>query len=626
MCKTHGSRLGPGWVLLVVLLSVWLPGAAMAQTQQQGADAKARGADRLRFDYVGYRPARYETEFLHEPQNERPNRGGLIYAYFTNTSDKPIRLAFWRANGHDESYWRLGGFLAWDRVYGKVLDPGELGLLEIDAVSEDFAEGEPFSFAYIGRPSWSPVGSVETELRVNPIQITYIRVLPGLGELEVHVRNRGQEKVTLESLEIVGHVVKAVSWVGQTMDGPSRAIARLELEQPLASAGLLVAKLAVKNGQDTRPVYAHRRAFADWFPIGCWSNKPDTYALLRRLHIDTCVHGGRAEDEFYSGIAPKYGFRTMVPSGGPDVDQLRSLGDHPAVACWMLADEPDWGTAPNIMLFVDRIVRRYNHTKPTFITLCRNVKFFEYAPICDIPCMDHYCVTAPTSSKWPKFYGTHLEETAYYTRDLKYASEPKPIWVWSQAIATWSERPKRPVPTPNELAAQLVLNLGRGAKGIIWFNYEHNVAQRYPDVRQAMQRWGRVLRLTRDDFLAAEPIETSVKTPEKVDVAPLASWDKLLLCVTNLDYEIHDQAYPFTTHKDVQVSMTLPEWIDPAVALEVAPDGVSRVPFNVKRGRVEVELGDLEVAKVIVLANDPAAASTYGRVYERVLQEEHREF
>ena len=166
-----------------------------------------------------------------------------------------------------------------------------------------------------------------------------------------------------------------------------------------------------------------------------------------------------------------------------DVDQVRELSGSPHVACWMIQDEPDWSIPATSVLLADQSVRAIDSTHPTMVTLCRNVKFFEYAPIPDIACMDHYCVTAPSSSAWPHPWGTRLEETAHYTSDLKAAAEPRPIWVWTQGVANWTERPARPVPTVEELSAQLVLNLSRGAKGILWFVYDAALGKRYPDVR-----------------------------------------------------------------------------------------------------------------------------------------------
>jgi len=594
--------------------------------QEQPDEAKqGRGkAAPLRFDYVGYRAARWEQEKVMEPQNERPNRGGLANVYFTNVSEKPVSLRFWRLNGEDASYYRLGGFIAWDRLLKGTIAPGEMTVLEIDGISEDFAPGKPFRFGYVGH-DWRSKGTVRSVLKEDTAEISYIRVLPGMKEVEIHVRHTGEETIGLESVEIVGVETKNERWRTRKLAGPSHAIARLETESPITPSQLLIVKLTVKSGDRTREVYAHRRAFEDWFPIGTWSSEPDKLTILRHHHIETIIKGGRADDPFYSKDAERYGLRTIVPVGvTPDVDTIRSLGAHPVVACWMLTDEPDWSDTPTAILMSDTITRQYNSTKPTFVTLCRNVKFFEYASIVDIPCMDHYSVTAPSSSRWPKPYGTRLEETAYYTRDLKAASEPKPIWIWSQGIASWEERPKRPVPTPDEFAAQLILNLGRGAKGILWFNFELDMGEKYPDTRDAIRNWGRVLRVMRDDLIGSEPVDAKVQAPSKVDVAPLVAWDKLILAVTNLDYEISDTAYPWRAAKNVNMSVDLPEWIHPEMALVVAPEGIKPLPVRVSSGRVEVPIGDLKVCQLVVLCNDANDLRRYEERYQQALADEQR--
>ena len=610
-----------------LLLCLLVAGPAFGQTLQVGGDAKATGANRVRIDYVGYRAARCNTTDIVEPQNERPNQGGLVHVYYTNVSEKPLRLAFWRANGEDESHWLLGGSLAWHRAWNTSLEPGESGILEINAVSPEFGPGKPFSFSWVDRETWRPVGGAKTDLVESPVQIALIRVMAGMRDLEVHIRNGGEKDVRLESVDVMRHPADDVQWAERKLDAGTNSIARLKLKEPLQPSEYVVVRLDYVSGGETRCVYAHRRAFEDEFPIGVWTATPDTYQLLRRLHVDTVIEGGAADNEFYSQAVPRYGFRTIASTGMPvDVDSVRSLSGHPALRTWMLRDEPDWSIEPNVMLFVDDTVRKYDSTRPTFITLCRNVKFFEYASICDIPCMDHYSVTAPSSSKWPHPYGTRLEETAIYTEDLKAASEPKPIWVWSQAIASWDQRPKRPVPTPDELAAQLLLNLGRGAKGIIWFNYEHEVGEKFQDTRQAMQDWGRVMRLARANLLGAEPYDARVKTADKIDAASLASWDSAVLCITNLDYQIDPEAYPFKLREDVRVEFTLPSWIDPKCAIAVEPGGVREVPFKVRGNRATVEAGDIKVGTLILLDNNPAFPTDLQKQYQAILHDEHKEY
>ena len=94
------------------------------------------------------------------------------------------------------------------------------------------------------------------------------------------------------------------------------------------------------------------------------------------------------------------------------------------------------------------------------------------------------CVTAPSTSQWPNVFGTRLEETGIYTRDLKMASEPKPIWVWSQGLFDWDEQPEQSVPTPEELGVQLVQNIGNGTKGILWFTFREGPGQQFPATKR----------------------------------------------------------------------------------------------------------------------------------------------
>ncbi len=611
----------------VTLVALILVGASAAQTPQRGASTEVGQRLPIRVDRIEYRPARWETEALREVEQDTPNRGGLVHVYLTNVSDRERSLRYYRLNDKDESHWLLGRFLAWHRWYDRGLAPGESTVLEINAVSDEFAPGKPLDFAIVD-DTWMPVGFGKTTLVAEPVRVASIVMPQNLSELIFHVRYNGKGTVRFTSAEVVGHGATALTWTSPGGAGPAHTIGRLTLAQPMAPSELLILRIGVEENGEERFVYAHRRAHTSLFPIGTWSGDKDTYPDQRRIHIDTLVEGGTRESPFYAELVGKYGFRTMVHASGvgPSIDTLRSLGDHPAVSCWMLQDEPDWSMLPSDMLMKDESTKEINRTVPTMITLCRNVKFFEYASIPDIPCHDHYCVGAPTSSEWPHVYGTRLEETGYYTRDLKEASEPKPIWVWSQGIADWSERPKRYCPTPDEIAAQLMFNIGRGAKGILWFNYSAKEAKKFPDAVAAMRDWGRVLRVVRDDLLVSDPVVLNINAPEKLDVAPLVTEDRLLLCLTNQNYEIHPEAYPFTAHERVHLETSLPPWIAPQAVVAVSPDGVRPLNFQKTDHSVRIHVGTVRVCELVVLMNDPASEARYREVYDAALADESAEF
>ena len=591
-----------------------------------GGPMGAAGGQNLRLEYVECRPAVWETEHVQEYESERPNEGGLVYAYARNVGETPLRLRGWRLNGRDGASWRMAGQVVWDRLAPEQLAPGQVAVLEVCGVTPDFRPGQPCALGF-STEDWRRGARVQTEFRHDPVQIALIRALPGLQAVEVHLRNDGVKSAQVGEPAVEGVGSEGVELRAPTVLPGMTTIARVKLARALTPGELVIVSAPIIEGAATRTIYAHRRAYEDVFPIGTWGADESRYTVQRQHHIDTCVRGADPSDPLLTHDAARFGYRALVHTGiFPNIDGIRGLRENPHVSCWMPHDEPDWTKPPQWLYLSTEITRQEGPQKPILLTLCRNVKFFEYAGLADIPCMDHYSVTAPSSSRWPTPYGTRLEETAYYTRDLKVAAEPKPVWVWTQGLHLWDERPKRPIPTPAELAAQLILNLGRGAKGILWFTFSEEAGARYPDVQAAVQQWGRVLELARPHLLGAEPYDAQPIAPERVDVAALAAWDRVFLAVTNLDYEIHDEAYPFTPARAVTLSLRYPEWAPPVAALALDPDGVRRLPCRTADGRAVVEIGDLEVCRLLVLVTTEADLAAYEQAYLDTLAQETREY
>lgn len=613
-----------------------LPEKQLAQWKET-TSRRRRGFRRrtgLRIDYVRYRRARWEKEKVKELDISRVNEGGMVYVYFTNTSESGDGLRDWRLNGRGNGSFRQDYHIAWERTLASShvndpqrIEPGDVGVLEICGTSDDFAPGKPFRFSQsLGRGGAG--GSIETTLQEDPVQISFIRILPEMDVIEVHFRNTGDTAAAIKGLVVNGAAPASVDWAAITLSAQGNGIARAKLAAKLATGGLVVVGLTIEQAGETRMVCGHRRAFPDFYPIGTWGIGGYEPAEVRHMHIDTCIQGGHSTDSFYSELIPRYGFRTLVHTGIiPKVDVLRDLGAHPALGAWMVQDEPDSNRTAQQVAQAVEATHAYDSRKPTMITLCRMHKYFEFAGLPDIPVQDHYCVGAPSSSRWPRRYGTRLEETAYYTRDLKWAAEPKPIWVWSQGLFDWGSRRKQPVPTPDELGAQLLFNVGRGAKGILWFTIKHHVGVKYPATRDAIKGWGRVLDITRHDLLSAEPLQAPINAPEKIDAVGLVGWDRLFLFVINQDYEIHDEAYPWTPARGVTIDMNLPEWLRPKAAVSVAPDGVSPVTFTkMAGGSARLTLDVLRVGQLIVLCNNPNSLAQYRDAYTKTIAFESKSF
>ena len=446
--------------------------------------------------------------------------------------------------------------------------------------------------------------------------------------MDVHIRNSGGEFIKIEEVEIIGKQKLKSNILGRTLSPSGHAIASVDLKRALNESELVIIKIKINDGGEIRSVMTHRRAFVDYFPIGTWGAKQADYLIQRQHHIDTCVEGSDLESEFYKINSRLYGYKSLATINYNNTHSLRINGKKNSIACLQLSDEPDWVTHPQQVLLQDSIARNAYPYAPTMTTLCRNVTFFEYAPIVDLPCMDHYCVTAPSTSKWPFPYGTKLEETGYYTKDLKVASEPKPIWVWSQGLFDWDERPNQTVPTPEELAVQLVQNIGYGAKGILWFTFRKNPGMQYPETRNAIREWGRVLRLIREDILGSEPIlHENIVSPANVDAMALVNNNKLILCVTNKDYNMHQNGYKFNMHEKTEIKISLPSWISPKNIVKILPKGIKEMDCNYDNsGNVTIEIDNLRDAMVIVISNNEQSGNAFKARFKSLLLDEKRDF
>jgi len=94
--------------------------------------------------------------------------------------------------------------------------------------------------------------------------------------------------------------------------------------------------------------------------------------------------------------------------------------------------------------------------------------------------------------------------------------------------------------------------------------------------------------------------------------------------LTNLDYEIHPEAYPFDTRKKVMVEVDLLPWIDAQAAARINPGGVEAGELKVNGARATVAAGDLEAAAAVVLLQDPAEIEQLKEAFEAIVAEEKK--
>jgi len=588
--------------------------------QGEGSGQADKGLP-VEIQHLAFRPARWEEKALTEVVNERRNEGGLVFVYYTNTSDKPVRLREWFMNEREGGHFRLAYDIAWDRRYTETIQPGETTVIEICGTSEDFQTGKAANFSILGR-NWRPVARWSGNFLDEKVRISSMVIDSSLKKITLHIRNLTGKQSRIRSVSVEGREMDTHWLSSDRLERKGHVVAQLGLVESLAPGQLVIVKAELEMEGEITSVYSHRNAYADYFPNGTWGIKEEQYEDAQRHHLNTMVRGGRSTDPFFAADYLSTGLKAMPHTGiYPDVEMIRDLEDHPAVACWYLQDEPDWNKTSQLVMACNTMTRKLSVKKPTLLTLCRNVKFFEYAFIPDIPCHDHYSVTAPTTSKWPHLYGTRLEETGYYTADLKHASEPKPVWTWTQGLHLWDERPKMPLPSPEELGAQLFFNLGRGAKGNLWFTFRENAGRLYPETRKALQRYSRLVRMLEKDLLLSDPYHGQRSSSASIDVAPLVSPDKMIVFITNTDYDIRDTAYLWRDARDVEVRMEIPDWFLPEEAFELDPStGIKNITWKPGHKEISFVIPEIHMGTVVVFSRGKGTAEEYSKHFSSLLQ------
>lgn len=579
------------------------------------------GSDQLKIEKIVFRPAQWEQEHLREERNERPNRGGLVFVYYKNTSDQVIQIARFLINQKEQGYYTQSGEVAWTRHYGDKIHPGETKAYEINAVSDLFSEGKDFSFTLLDRRSWSAIASEKVALEKEQLRITSIIWQEDLRQFTLHLQNDSDKKWDFKKLRISGKKIIDLNTTGKSIEPKGHMILSGKVNEPFTPGSLCVAAIDLQSENELLRIMGHRTCYASYFSIGTWGIDKHRYDEAKnKLHLNTFIRGGKSTDEFYSNRNIDYRFKVLTHTGiYPDIDKIKDLKETEDVAFWYLQDEPDANRTAEAVLFSNEMTKQYDLTKPTMVTLCRNVRFFEFAFIPDVACMDHYSVGAPTSSVWPYPYGTRLEETGYYTRDLKLAAYPKPIWAWSQGLFNWDERPKQEVPTAKELSYQLFSNIGNGAKGILWFTIKERMAKQYPESYLAMQQCGRIMEMLKADLLKGDPLQTTIESNNRLLFHPIISEDKLILIVLNSDYTIAPEAYQWNAMQNVDVKIKIPPWLRLESAYELIPEeGVKNADFYLTGHSLSFRIPNLEAYKIYVFDTKNVEISQLQAEYDRL--------
>jgi hypothetical protein len=626
----------------------------------------------LKIETAVFKPA-VSSAAIAEPRPRQDELGGTLHLFVRNTGKTPLPVGEPEVNGVGAGELIRESRAFWWRALPPTLAPGELGVISLNAPAALFAPGKAIRARLHGK-AYEATICLRVPLR-GKAGPTLAFVYFEDRICRIFIRNDSPaQSCSLDSVRLEG-VPTGTSQFLQRVLGPGETgLIRLPLKASAPDDRFLMLRVTVRQNRVRTKIGAPIRLLPLFFPIGtreseAWHNET-RMADLKAHHINTLVWAGilgndagddaispdevRAFDEF----CPKYGMKMLTFQGYPsaiDLDFLKRRDGNPRIAAAMICDEPDRQLPqpgrPEPITAIAQVVEKARAAAPRtplYINLARSRRFGEYAPLADIPSMDAYRVGAPKPDVWPHAWGGLLETAGDYTWDIKRNGEPAPAWVWAQGVNTWDARAwaegklGQAVPTPDEARAQLYFQLGRGAKGVMWFATapEDNARRYYSDPKNAdvgfhakpqaerealaeqiagqfretyaaMGRLSLEIKALSGLLARSEPsgglvTVTKASHRNKLDAAALVGERAAIVFLTNYDYAMKPTGYVFTPQTGVEIRVDAPDWIAYREAFWVSSAGVRPAAWKRDGKAARVTVGEVPVGAILVLTGDPA--------------------
>ena len=195
-----------------------------------------------------------------------------------------------------------------------------------------------------------------------------------------------------------------------------------------------------------------------FLPIGCYGARPEDYPLLKEVGFNFVTASVDGLDQVQAA-----GLMAAVPFHGDDEAYLKDLEEkvnayknHPAVLCWMLADEPEYNKLDIMVIHrAYQKVHEIDPLHPTYLVITDPRGHETFGRCCDVLAIDTY----PVSRGVIQSVGVNIAK-AYQASD-----GDQPIWHCGQTFRWPSDR----APTPQEHRYMSYLALLEGAKGLLWY-------------------------------------------------------------------------------------------------------------------------------------------------------------
>ncbi len=562
-------------------------------------------------DDISFSPSHYNPRIIE--QRAAPDNGGIFSGYFTAPFDcAPDAILI---NGVDAEN---NPDIAWAEVIQKKLKAGDTGIVRFFSPSSGFNAGSSVSIEIRDGSNvvWSRTGVIP-EPSLTP---SYITSNVAGDIIYVHVRNDSARTLTVTGLYIDGLDVSDFAVIQNPDIAPGQtSLITIPRHEGVPFAKWTVFTVKGLDGLTAISVSRSLRLFRPVFPVGNWNSSifKDMAMLDKQLSlgINMFIYYPSPDypPEVIIPMAEEKDFYLFTHMGNLNdyqKDFVKNYGNSPRVLLNAVSGEGDLSGDPADALEELRENRDIWGDKPLWIYNACSYSFPAWGGLADYGGMDHYCVMAPKCNEFnfPPFSWDRIEFSGEYSHLIKTAAEPKPTWNWTQTMFNTMELR---CTSADEIRGQWHQVIGNGSRGILWFIYNKEWAERCPGCEtDEMKTLATELTSYRNIMLEGEVAAKGVvadTTRYRVDVNAVVAPEGIAVFVTNLNYLIRLlNRFYWLPQNNVWIDVTPPAFFEPAEFLIL--DGDRRKPvesYKVANGHWRFKIDKLDVAETILVVPEP---------------------
>lgn len=607
----------------------------------------------------GWARAFAEGESLQTLQQKSP-LGGYVHLYLRNAAAQPFEVSDIQLDGVSLSQAlafakdKTSGFNPASLYFSKTPKP------ELDRL---IAAGEPVWWKVdpVSIPAGG-FGEVVIRLRRDPkAKAVVVKVVAKGDSIErrVDVGPRPPEIADISFSSRLDQVFLYVRHPRAAGVAPTRVLmdgGDVTGQSAIVSDGAIdIAPIVVRLGQPSAPGSFHCfqaaypdgstatagiRAFGGDLVYGMWgytNSGKDPEKNAKDCLTNLAAHNINVHMESMGNWTPfitsKAGFAFLDSIGMRRM--VKWIGNTRNPAYYFLMDEPDahdyavnqlpvgrrLGSLGQPLVEHSKEIRARDAATPQLLNLDNTYKpdnYYTYAQLPDVVCADPYYqeqLSIMYNSR-PGRLGHSTKATSVYASALvcRTAGAPKPVHIILNSVRHRGKGSEFRMATPPEKRIELYYALAAGAKGISywWFcPYDDFYGVGGADA-DAVALWkeigllGAEVRTAGPVLLRSCPAVVPVKASKYVWVRSLlAGQDALVLVVVNDNHANDRVGTVIHPIEKASVSVTPPSWLRAQDVFEITHQGVRVVTWKQTGPQVAIDLGTVEVTRLIVVTSDP---------------------